>query len=49
MLEENFILQLPGVGDATNKEINEAISASDDVEIQSGPWVYLDLQDAIKK
>ena len=48
ILGENFTLQLPGADDAMNKELNDAISASKDAEIQTGSWVYLDLKDALK-
>ncbi|HRI20280.1 MAG TPA: hypothetical protein PLA68_04980 [Panacibacter sp.] len=45
---ENFRFQLSGADAAANKEINDAISVSTDAEIQSGPWVYLDMKDVLK-
>lgn len=48
ILGENFMLQLPGADGAINKEINNALSVSDVAEINSGPWVYLDMKDALK-
>lgn len=48
-LGEKFTLQLPGADAAINNEINNAISASDNTEIDSGPWVYFDMKDVLKK
>jgi hypothetical protein len=48
ILGENFSLQLPGANEALNKEIDNAISAADDAEMQTGSWVYLDMRDALK-
>ncbi len=48
ILGENFILQLPGANEALNKEINDAVSASGDAEMQTGSWVYLDIKYALK-
>ena len=49
ILGQNFNLQLPGAGEGLNKQINDAIiSASNGVEMQTGSWVYLDMQDALK-
>lgn len=49
LLGENFILQLPDADKALVKEINDAISTSDDAEVQTGSWVYLDMKNALKK
>lgn len=49
ILGENFMLQIPGSTAGTNKEINDAISISTGAEVQAGPWVYLDMQDVLKK
>ena len=48
VLGENFMLQLSGADNTVNKEINDAISASNEAEVNSGPWVYLDMKDALK-
>lgn len=48
ILKENFILQLPNIDTALNKEINDAINASNDAEMQSGSWIYLDIQNVLK-
>ena len=48
LLGENFSLQLPNGSEALNKEINDAIKASDDAEMHTGSWVYLDMKDVLK-
>ena len=48
VLGEHFNLQFPGADEALNKEINDAIAASGDAEMQTGSWVYLDMKDALK-
>jgi hypothetical protein len=48
MLGENFALQIPNVSEALNKEINDAISASGETEMQTGSWVYLDITGALR-
>jgi len=47
-LGQNIALQLPGADEATNKEINNALLTSEIAEIESGPWVYMDMKDALK-
>jgi len=49
VLGENSVLRFPNIDEALNKEINDAISASGDAEMQTGSWVYLDMQDALKQ
>jgi hypothetical protein len=48
LLGENFMLQFPGAGEIQNKEINDAIAASGNAEMETGSWVYLDIKDALK-
>ena len=49
MLGNNFALNVPNTNELLNKEINDAISASGDVEMQAGSWTYLDIADALKR
>ena len=49
ILGEKFILQLPNADTILNKEINDAISAAGDAEMQTGSWLYLDMKDALKR
>jgi len=49
ILGEHFNLQVPNANAAINKEINEAIDASPDAEMQTGSWYYLDMQDVLVK
>lgn len=48
LLGKNFILQLPGSKENVNQELYKAIEASGDAEMQSGSWVYLDIETALK-
>ena len=48
LLGNTFSLQVPGANDVLNKEINEAVFASDDAEMQTGSWVYLDMKGVLK-
>jgi hypothetical protein len=49
MLGRNFTLDVPNTDEALNKEIHDAISASGDVEMQTGSWTYIDIQNGLKK
>ncbi len=49
LLGKDFTLQFPNAGQVVNKEINDAISASGDIEMQTGSWVYLDMKDALRR
>lgn len=48
LLGPNFTLQFPNADEAVNKEINDAISTSDETIMQTGSWVYLDVKYALK-
>lgn len=48
ILGENFILQFPGIDEKLNKEINDAITTSNNAEMQAGSWIYLDLKNVLK-
>ena len=48
LLGDTFNLRLPDVDEAINKEINSAISASGNAQMQTGSWVYLDIKDALQ-
>ncbi len=48
LLGDAFALKLPGAGEALNKEINDAVSASQEADMQTGSWVYLDMRDALQ-
>lgn len=49
ILGEEFIVKLPNADTSLNKEINDAISAAGDAEMQTGSWLYLDMKDALKR
>ena len=48
ILGENFSLQLPGADESTNRKINEVLQTSVIDEIESGPWVYVDMKGVLK-
>ena len=48
ILGENFSIALPGADAAVNKELNDIIASSKDEEMQTGSWIYLDLNAALK-
>lgn len=48
ILGENFSVTLPGAEDAVNKELNDIITAAQDEEMETGSWIYLDLNEMIK-
>jgi hypothetical protein len=48
LLGEKFSVNLPQAGEKLMKELNDAIAASSDAEMQTGSWVYLDMKDLIK-
>ncbi len=48
ILEENFNLQIPGADSTINTEINNLILNSKDQDLQTGSWIYLDLNAALK-
>lgn len=48
ILGESFRLQFPDIDEARNKEINDAITASNDAEMDAGSWIYLDMKNVLK-
>lgn len=48
LLGDTFSLHLPNVDESLNKEINDAILASGDAEMQTGSWVYIDIKNALQ-
>ena len=48
ILGENFILRFSNVDEKLNKEINDAITASPNAEMQAGSWIYLDMKNVLK-
>jgi len=48
ILGENFMLQLPDINEKLNKEINDAITASDNAEMKTGSWIYLDMKNVLR-
>jgi hypothetical protein len=46
--ENYFAVELPGAEKAVNEELNNAILASKHEEIETGSWIYLDLNAALK-
>jgi hypothetical protein len=49
ILGENFSLRLPGADESTNRKINEVLQTSVIDEIESGPWVYVDMKGCTEK
>ena len=49
ILGEKFTLQLPNADAALKREINDAISASGETEMQTSAWMYVDMKDVLKK
>ena len=48
ILGENFNIKIPGADAAINTEINSLILTSKDEEMQTGSWIYLDLNATLK-
>lgn len=44
LLGDTFHLVLPGGNEALTREINDAINASKEADMQTGSWVYLDIK-----
>ncbi|MEO6232643.1 MAG: hypothetical protein ABJB11_21605 [Ferruginibacter sp.] len=49
ILGENFSVELLNANEKMNKEINDAIFNSDNSEVETGSWIYLDMKEALKK
>lgn len=49
ILGERFSVELPSGNEKMSKEINDAIFDSDNGEIETGSWMYLDMKEALKK
>ncbi len=49
IIGEKFTLQLPNPDATLNKEVNDAISASGETEMQTSAWMYVDMKDVLKK
>ncbi len=48
ILGENFSVALQSGNEEMAKEINNAISISNNAEIETGSWIYLDMKEALK-
>jgi len=46
--EKYVVVELPGVDKAMNEELNNAILTSKNEEMETGSWIYLDLNAALK-
>ena len=49
ILGESFRVELPTGNEEMNKEITDAILTSDNAEIETGSWMYIDMKEALKK
>lgn len=49
IIKDSFQLYFPNIDQALNKQISDAIMTSENAEIQTGSWLYIDMKDVLKK
>lgn len=49
IVKDSFQLHFPNTDEVVDKQINDAIMASENSEIQTGAWLYLDMKDVLRR